>query len=150
MKWPLPNFNLVKNVLTLTLKITSVTIKVAAFAFLQLSISISAKYRWRHMFKTIYFLFQSFLLCNMKSLIVWISLISAKISKNTSEIPMMHAHSTSSAVLPNAERLIREESRSIAQREERSPGNEVDAHKEHDKTLSYQQCVNAFKTVQHF
>ena len=63
---------------------------------------------------------------------------------------MMHAHSTSSPVLPNAEQLIGEESRSIAQHEERSPGNEIDAHKDHDKTLSYQQCVNAFKSVRHF
>ena len=47
---------------------------------------------------------------------------------------------------PNTERLVGEESQSITLRQERSRGNKVDAHKDHGKTLSYQQCVNAFST----
>ena len=47
---------------------------------------------------------------------------------------------------PNAERLVGEESQLIALRQERSPGNKFDVHKDHGETLSYQQCVNVFKT----
>ena len=49
----------------------------------------------------------------------------------------------------NVERLIGDESRSIALRWERGAGNEADAHKDDGKTLSYQQCVNAFKSLRH-
>ena len=56
----------------------------------------------------------------------------------------------SQCFFPNAEQLIGEESQSIALCYERSPRKEVDAHKDHCKTLSYQQCVNAFKSVWHF
>ena len=56
----------------------------------------------------------------------------------------------SQCFFPNGERLVGEESRSIALRLERSPENKVDSHKDHGKTLSYQQCVNAFKSVWHF
>ena len=44
----------------------------------------------------------------------------------------------SQCFFPNAGQLIGEESQSITLRYERSPGKEVDAHKDHCKTLSYQ------------
>ena len=55
----------------------------------------------------------------------------------------------SQCFVPKAEPLVGEENQSIALYWERSPGNKVDAHKNHGKMLSYQQCVNAFKSVQH-
>ena len=52
----------------------------------------------------------------------------------------------SQCFFPNTGRLIGEESQSIIQCYKRSPGNKVDAHKDHGKMLSYQQYVSAFKS----
>ena len=56
----------------------------------------------------------------------------------------------SQCFFPNTEGLVGEESQSITLCQERSPGSKVHDHKDHGKMLSYQQCVNAFKSVQHF
>ena len=47
----------------------------------------------------------------------------------------------------NAERLIGEESRSIALRQENSTGNEVDAHKDHGKLSAMRECVQKRSTL---
>ena len=51
---------------------------------------------------------------------------------------------------PNSKQLVGEKSGSIALYYKRSPGSKIDTHRDYGKTLSYQQCVNAFKSIQHF